>query len=244
MKVDRVQVQFGKRTVLHDITAEAQPGCLTGILGPNGSGKTTLLRAMGGLQRIESGCITLDDREVSKMRAKQRAACIGVVPQRFRADVPFSVAEIVAMGTTQQKAIANALEVCELGPHANQPFPSLSVGQQQRVVIARALAQVHSPGVLLLDEPLAALDLKHALSVLELLRDRAKQGDRVILSLHDLGVASACCDQVWLLHEGRLVQAGTPDEVLSEGQLREVFSADFERIQRRDGREWIVPMGG
>ena len=243
MKVDGVQVQFGKRVVLHGITAEAQPGCLTAVLGPNGSGKTTLLRAMSGLQRISQGQVTLEGRDVGSMRSRDRASRVGVVPQRFRADVPFSVSEIVAMGTTDRKAIAKALEACSLGPHAAQAFPSLSVGQQQRVVIARALAQVQPPGGLLLDEPLAALDLKHALSVLELLRERAGRGDRVILSLHDLGVASACCDQAWLLDEGRLVQAGSPDEVLNEDQLRRVFSADFERIQRRDGREWIVPLG-
>ena len=233
--------------MLEDISAQAKPGCITAVLGPNATGKTTLLRTIAGLLRPSSGHVHLDGEDVHAMRIRDRARRIGIVPQRFRPDVPFTVTDIVAMGLNgatggrHQQALAEAIETCELGDLANRAFPGLSVGQQQRVVIARTLVQIESPGVLVLDEPLAPLDLRHAGAILEILRKRAAAGDTIIMSLHDLGLASSGCDDAWLLREGRLEAAGPPGEVLTEERLQWVYGAAFERLQRRDGREWIVP---
>ncbi|MEE2907347.1 MAG: ABC transporter ATP-binding protein [Planctomycetota bacterium] len=247
MKLDHVSVNLGGCPVLHDITVTAQAGCVTGILGPNAAGKTTLLRTIAGLIRPASGTVRFDQDNITSMRASQRAALIGFVPQRFRGEVPFTVRQIVAMGARQRGAVESrsavtaAMEACDITALAGRPFTQLSVGQQQRAVIARALAQVRSPGVLLLDEPLAALDLRYASTILEIIRQRAERGDTVIVSLHDLGVASATCDETWLLSEGHVEAAGPPQEVLAEDRLESVYGARFERLRRQDGRDWIIP---
>ncbi|MDG2094730.1 MAG: ABC transporter ATP-binding protein [Phycisphaerales bacterium] len=247
MKVDSLKVVRSGRVVLDGLNAQAMPGQITGVLGPNAAGKTTLLRTMVGLLKPDAGTVRIDGDDVFGLRAMQRARRIALVPQRFRSDVPFAVHEVVAMGARQRggleasDAVRAAIEACQLTPQMNRPFTNLSVGQQQRVVIARALAQISSPGVLVLDEPLAALDLKYAATILDLLRERAAAGDTVIMSLHDLGLASAICDQAWLLDQGRLVAAGSPADVLNEAQLESVYGARFERLQRPDGRDWIIP---
>ena len=247
MKVDSLKVVRSGRVVLDGIDAEALSGQITGVLGPNAAGKTTLLRTMVGLIKPEAGSVQLDGEDVGRLRAMQRARRIALVPQRFRSDVPFAVKDVVAMGARQRAgleaadAVGHAIEACQLSDQVNRPFANLSVGQQQRVVIARALAQIPSPGVLILDEPLAALDLKYAATILDLLRQRAAAGDRVIMSLHDLGLASSICDQAWLLDQGRLVAAGPPSDVLDERRLESVYGARFERLQREDGRDWIIP---
>lgn len=245
MKLDGVTVELGRCPVLHDINVQALPSRITAVLGPNAAGKTTLLRTIAGLVRPVAGCVTHDGVNVTTMSPRDRARQIGLVPQRFRGDVPFTVIEIIALGARQRRShvVDEAIESCNLQQLSHRPFVELSVGQQQRVVIARALAQVESPGVLILDEPLAALDLRFASAMLELLRERARAGDTVIMSLHDLGVASSSCDDAWLLGEGKLVGAGDPADVLAAEQLEAVYGARFERLQRRDGRDWIVPAG-
>lgn len=247
MKLEDVHVDLGGCPVLHGITARAEPGCITGVLGPNAAGKTTLLRTLAGLVRPVTGQVMLGDHNLATMRASERAARIGFVPQRFRGEVPFTVRQIIAMGARQRgptdgrAAVAQAIDACDLQMLADRPFAALSVGQQQRAVIARALSQVRTPGVLLLDEPLAALDLRYAATILEVIRNRARGGDTVIMSLHDLGVASAACDETWLLSEGRLEAAGPPGDVLAEDRLEAVYGARFERLRRRDGSDWIIP---
>lgn len=247
MRVDALKVVRSGKPILDDLNVEAPAGQITGVLGPNAAGKTTLLRTMVGLIKPSAGEVAFEGRPISSMRAMERARKIGFVPQRFRSDVPFVVHEVVSMGARQRGgiesnvAVEQAIQDCQLSEQANRPFANLSVGQQQRVVIARALAQVSSPGVLILDEPLAALDLKYAATILELLKKRAAAGDTVIMSLHDLGLASSICDQAWLLDQGRLVAAGEPAQVLAEDQLESVYGARFERLQRADGRDWIIP---
>lgn len=247
MNIEAVKVYRSGRMILDDVTVEARQGDITGVLGPNAAGKTTLLRTMVGLIKPDSGLIRIDGEPVLKLGAMDRARRIGLVPQRFRVDVPFLVHEVIAMGARQRGtrkqrlAVHEAIESCRLEAQANRPFANLSVGQQQRVVIARALAQVSSPGVLILDEPLAALDLKYASTILAVLKQRASQGDTIILSLHDLGLAGSVCDQVWLLDEGRLIAAGPPAEALEETRLEMVYGTKFERLHRSDGREWIIP---
>ena len=247
MRGEAIKVVRSGRSILDDVSVEAKPGRITGVLGPNAAGKTTLLRTLVGLIKPGSGSVVLDGRSISSMRAMERSRKIGFVPQRFRADVPFVVHEVVSMGARQRggsesnAAVEEAIHACQLTEQVGRPFATLSVGQQQRVVIARALAQVASPGVLILDEPLAALDLKYAATILHLLRDRAAAGDTVIMSLHDLGLASSICDHAWLLDQGRLVAAGDPSEVLAEDRLEAVYGARFERLQRADGRDWIIP---
>ena len=247
MKVEALKIIRSGRVLLDDVQVEARPGQITGVLGPNAAGKTTLLRTMVGLIKPDAGDVLLDGRSIFEIRAMDRARRIGFVPQRFRADVPFLVHEVVAMGARRRGVSScgseaeKAIESCQLTEQANRPFANLSVGQQQRVVIARALAQIPSPGVLILDEPLAALDLKYASTILGLLRERASAGDTVIMSLHDLGLASSVCDQAWLLDQGRLIDAGDPSIVLNEDQLESVYGARFERLERADGRDWIIP---
>ena len=241
MKVEALELIRGGRRVLGGITAAAAPGELTMVLGANGSGKTTLLRAMAGLQTLDRGRVLLAERTVHDRSPRERAREIGYVPQRFRGDVPFSVVHLLHMATPSRRRIDEVMSAFDLDGLRHRPFGSLSVGQQQRVVIARAMVQVRDPAVLILDEPLAALDFRHAAVVLEHLKQRARRGSTIILSVHDLGLASAHADHAWLLAAGELVSAGHPAEVLGDDRLREVFGMSFDRLPDPHGRTWLVP---
>jgi iron complex transport system ATP-binding protein len=180
------------------------------------------------------------------MSSRVRAGRISLVPQRFRSDVPFRVRAVVSMGApnASRSRLDDVLQQLHLDTLADRIFATLSTGQQQRVVIARAMIQRKAPGVIVLDEPLASLDLRHAGGVLAMLRGRAESGDRIIMSMHDLSTASMVADAIWLLKEGQLVAAGLPDQVLTAPQLEAVFETGFEAVPGPGGVSVLVPVFG
>ncbi len=219
---------------VEDCTAQARGGRITAIIGPNSAGKSTLLRLMAGVLAPARGGVSLDGENLSAMPARQRASRLAYVPQRPRVDAPFTVREVVQLGRFalphSTTAISEALQRCELARDADRLFNALSVGQQQRASLARALAQVHgcAAGAVLLDEPTAALDPRHVQQTGRILRDLADAGRTVVVILHDLVLARRLSDDLWVMHEGRIVATGPTAEVLEPALLERVYGVGFE----------------
>lgn len=220
--------------VLRDVTGSPKPGRITALLGPNGSGKTTLLRVMLGLHPPQAGHIELLGRPLSQWTPAQQARRIALIPQRSSVRFAFTVREVVAMGRhalpTNAGAVADAIGRADLDELAETPVVELSAGQQQRVLLARAIAQMDGQGAgLLADEPVSAMDPKHALRAMARLRELAKQGLAVVVVLHDVNLALRFADDAWLLQAGRLFAQGPASSVLAPDNLRQAYGIDWSR---------------
>jgi iron complex transport system ATP-binding protein len=246
-----ISQRFGDVHALRGIRASAPRGAIVAVVGPNAAGKSTLLRCLAGAIAPSEGLALLQGSPVRKLAAATRARRLAFVPQRPTIAADFSVHDVVELGRYALEAsprrVDEALAACGLRDLAGRPYRQLSAGQQQRVVIARALAQVDSDGALILDEPLTAMDVRHQLELVALLRAQAAAGGCVLMSVHDLGLAAAVADEVWLLHQGALVASGPAREVLSEARLAQVFEARFSWRSDMDGRPRLLlegPLGG
>lgn len=221
---------YNDRTVLHDICLNVRAGEIVGLIGPNGAGKSTLLRVIGGTLRPTTGVVNLDDLDLLRLSVTERAKRIAVVPQQAHMPGGFSVAEVVLMGRTPHlprfgwerahdyQIARDAMERTATWPLVRRRISELSGGEQQRVVIARALTQ--EPQVLLLDEATAHLDLKHQAAILQLIRKLARSGLIVLVAMHDLNLAALYTDRLALLHQGRLLVCDVPPVVLTPEWLR------------------------
>ncbi len=174
------------------------------------------------------------------------ARSVAFVPQRSTVAAPFSVRQVVELGrcalSPDSTRVEASIERLQLQEIADRPYPALSVGQQQRVTLARALAQLESGGHLILDEPLSAMDLAHAHDAVELLKELAAAGSTVVIALHDVSLAAAFADEVWLLSAGDLVAAGPAGDILIPDRLEAVFSVPFRRLVDEDGVSVLVPL--
>ncbi|MBU3078693.1 ABC transporter ATP-binding protein [Sphingomonas quercus] len=226
-------VTLGGRIVLDAASAAFAPGGLVGVVGPNGAGKSTLVRALAGLLPVARGRATLDGRDVAAIPRAEMARRIAYLPQGQTLHWPLSVARLVALGRLPHlapfqrigagdaAAIDRAMALTEVTDLRDRVATELSGGERARVLLARALA-VEAP-VLIVDEPLAALDPGHQLDMMALLRARAGEGALVIAVLHDLGLAARQCDRLLLLHAGRVVADGAPADVLTAERLAAIF---------------------
>src|SRR5512141_1929815 len=234
LSINSLSIQLNSRVVLHDMTLEVRPGEVLALIGPNGVGKSTLIRAASGILRPLQGHVTIDDQDVYQLPIDLRARQIAVVPQAVRLPEAFSVMETVLMGRTaylgwlgregdKDRSIAlEAMRQTNTIDLASRRIGELSGGEQQRVLIARALTQ--SARTLLLDEPTAHLDLKHQASVLSLVCDLAHDENyAVLIALHDLNLAAQYADRVALLSNGAVAAIGTPGEVLTEENLSPAY---------------------
>ncbi len=232
------------RPVLRALTATFNPGTLTAIIGPNGAGKTTLLRALLGVLVPSSGKVTLGDADVHAMHATRRARSIVYVPQRSSLAFAYSARAVVAMGLyaegtrAGQSIVDAALRRVGLAKAAESPFATLSAGQQQRVTMARSLAQLslstENPGAraLLADEPVASMDPKHSLSTMAELRRVAAEGVAVVVAMHDLSSVIRDADRVLVIGaSGTKIAEGPTVETLTPGALGEAFGVPFRAIE-------------
>lgn len=216
--------------ILEQVSLEVRPGEFVGVIGPNGSGKTSSLRCAFRYHQPLAGEVRLAERNIWQQPAYWHARHAAVVLQEFPEDFGLSVHEVVDMGRTPHKTmfqgnsagdraiVSAALEQVGLLAQQHQPFETLSGGEKQRALLARALAQ--QPSLLILDEPTNHLDLRHQLELLRLVR---RLRISTIATLHDLNLAAAFCDRLYVLQQGRVVASGTPATVLTSALLEQVF---------------------
>lgn len=245
----------GMRSVLDGLDLALRPGELVALLGPNGSGKTTLLRVLAGTIAPSSGTVRLFDRPISEWQRDELARRVAVLPQLTELPDGFRVGEVVAMGRIpharswfgatagDRDTIAAALRDTDLLDLASRPVTALSGGERQRVLVAMALAQ--EPRLLLLDEPTLHLDLAHQRGLVRLLRRlRASRGLTVLAVLHDLNLAVSFADRAVLLHDGRVIEAGSSRMVIDPVHARRVFGVPVEEAMTAAGRRVLAPITG
>lgn len=247
LSTDHLTVRFGRRTALDAVSCAFTPGKVTVVLGPNAAGKSTLLRCLIGAQRPSDGSAQLDGRAVHELPPRALAQRMSYVSQRPAMIAGFTVREVVHFGCyaleRQPDRVDAALRRLELADQAERPMHELSVGQQQRVSLARALAQFGPRGCLILDEPTSAMDLRHARSVHRLLQSLANDGATVIVAMHDLVAACSIADEALLLDAGRLVAHGAAAEVLRPDRLEAIFGVPFVESTIDGVTRTIVPDG-
>ena len=235
-ELDRVSFTYegGIRPAVEAVSAVVTKGEIFALVGPNGAGKSTLLKLMLGGLRPGVGSVRYEGRGLAEWPRKELARRIGVVPQIESVTFPVTVRELVSMGRyphlglwqpereVDRQATTTALERCDLTEFGNRPVNTLSGGERQRARIARALAQ--EPQTLVLDEPTAALDVRHEMSIFELLHGISHgDGVTVVMVTHNLNLASRYADELLMLDQGAVVANGPPSAVLTDGVLSQVY---------------------
>jgi iron complex transport system ATP-binding protein len=255
VRVKHLRVFYGPQPVLRDLSLEVPAGAFFIIIGPNSSGKTTLLRAIAGAVKPQQGRVEIWGDPVGQFSKKALARLVAVVPQRVATDIPFTVQEVVLMGRSphlewlsleQPKDLelaAAAMSLTNVGHLARRPLSQLSGGELQRVIIARAICQ--QPRLILLDEPTAALDPAHQVSIMDLMVQlQQERGLTVVMVSHDLNLAAMYGQQLLLMTEGQSVHSGPPEEVLTYEKLEQAYGCPMlvdENPLGRVPRVTLVP---
>ncbi|WP_299969607.1 heme ABC transporter ATP-binding protein [uncultured Roseobacter sp.] len=239
LDVRDLSVSYGRKEVLRGFGMAAQPGALTAIVGPNGSGKSTLVKAICGDLPYD-GSIRLNGIEVAQAKPWELAAMRGVLPQASTLAFPFHAIEVVRIGLTSGAGgdhagrAEAALARVGLQDFANRYHQELSGGEQQRVQLARVLAQIWEPTTsdgprwLMLDEPVSSLDIAHQLQVMTIARDFAHAGGGVVAVMHDLNLTGLFADHVLVMTEGKLLAAGPPPEVMTDDILSRAYGCRLQ----------------
>ncbi|WJV44605.1 ABC transporter ATP-binding protein [Streptomyces flavofungini] len=249
-----VSVGYGARTVIDDLDVAIPPGVITTIIGPNGCGKSTLLRTLSRLLKPTKGSVVLDGDDIAKLRTKDVAKKLGLLPQAPVAPEGLTVSDLVARGRHPHQSwlrqwssddaavVERALAMTGVSDLADRPVDSLSGGQRQRVWISMTLAQ--GTDLLLLDEPTTYLDLAHAVDVLDLVDDLHESGCAVVMVLHDLNLATRYSDNLIVMRDGSILAQGHPRDVITSDLLAEAFGLRAKVIDDPVGdRPLIVPIG-
>lgn len=231
---------YGDTQVLHDVTACFAQGGVTSLIGPNGAGKSTLLGVMSRLQHSDSGRVLVDGVDVSKNGGRELACRLAVLRQENSMAIRLTVRELVGFGRFPHNGgrpspddiehVEYALSAMELEEFADRYLDELSGGQRQRAHIAMVLAQ--DTDYVLLDEPLNNLDLRHATSIMRLLRrTAAERGKTIVLVIHDINIAAAYSDRIIAMKDGRIIADGTPADIMCTEVLRDVYDMDMQVTQ-------------
>lgn len=251
--VEGLSFSYREHDVLHDVAVTVGHGEVVGLLGANGSGKSTLLRCLAGLLPVPRSTVTLAGHDLRSMRRKQIAAMVSFLPQVHETLNHLTVGELVARGrhphtasgwrlsSHDREAVASALAYVQLDTLRNRPVNAISGGERQRAWIAMVLAQ--DTPLMLLDEPVTYLDIKHQWSLLEVLTDLARNlGKTLITVFHDINHAMAVCDRVYLLAEGRVSGHGSPEEVITPDALRLAYGVNAHVCHvHQASRSVVVP---
>lgn len=248
--VDKLTKNYGDTRALDCVSFSLCPGNVLALVGPNGSGKSTLIKIVATIFPKTSGSVLLDGNDVFSIDPAELARYIGYVPQFFSYTKYSTVFEMVLLGRRphikwtvtkeELERVQDALDALDIGHLAGKYVDELSGGERQKVFIARAIAQ--EPGLFLLDEPTASLDIRHQSEVMEVIHHFAqKKRSAVLIAVHDLNLALRYADSVLMLHEGRTAGYGHPENVLTPEQIERVFGIESEVVTTRNGK-FILPL--
>lgn len=233
IKTEDIKFKIGKKDILNGINIDVKNKEFIGIIGPNGSGKSTLLKCIYRTLKPTSGIIKLDDKNLNNFTTKESARKMAVVSQHNYYDFDFSVSEIVLMGRSPHKKMMErdslndyeimkeCLKKVDMLHCKDRNFNTLSGGEQQRIILARALAQ--ETDCLILDEPTNHLDIKYQLQLMNIVKNLDIE---VIAAIHDLNIASMYCDKIYVLKDGCIVAYGKPKDILTKELIKDVYEVD------------------
>ncbi len=253
LKAQQLSAGYGGTPVVHDVSIEIGKGEILALVGPNGTGKSTLLKTLAGLLRPVTGQVLIGDDSLSDLGGGARARAVAYCPQQESApDWPLTVSDVVSLGRTPHRGwisplsaadrtvVQDALERTGLTGLSARLIGQLSGGEWQRVLVARSLAQ--QPSVLLLDEPVAYLDLKHQQEVLDLIRSLAGDGLGVVITLHDLTLAAQAADCIALMMDGRIAASGPASAVFKPELLSAAYGIQVSVVMHPVlGTPMVVP---
>lgn len=247
IEANEIRVAFGDAEILKGVSIDVEKNHFVGIIGPNGSGKSTLLKCIYRTLKPQCGTVFLDGMQLEAMRPKESAKRLAVVAQHNYYNFEFSVQEVVLMGRSPHKRamerdnaedyaiVEEALRKVGMDKLKDRSFSTLSGGEQQRVILARALAQ--KTPCLVLDEPTNHLDITHQLQLLRIVKNLEVT---VISAIHDLNIAAAFCDTLYVMQAGKIVGRGTPQEVLTKDFIREIYQVETEIVTDSRGQMHIL----
>ncbi len=251
VEVEALTVRAGGRDLVHGVSLGVEAGTWCTVIGPNGAGKTTLVEAVAGLRRVSAGSIRLEGRPIAGMKERARARVVSLVPQHPEVPAGMSVREYVALGRTAHHGLLRAassrdwslvddvLRRLSLDDFSERDVITLSGGERQRIVLGRALAQ--TAPVMVLDEPITGLDMRHQIELLELLRKEVADGGlSVLATLHDLTLAGQFADRLVLLDRGEVVADGRAGDVIRSPELGAAYQMAL-RVVEIDGTDVVVP---
>ncbi|MGL5355227.1 MAG: ABC transporter ATP-binding protein [Cetobacterium sp.] len=254
IKIKELSFSYGEREILNALEVHIKKGKMTGILGPNGCGKSTFLKNILGYLSPNSGEVIFNEKNAIELSKKDKAKIISLVPQKSNLMTNMSVKDFVLMGRLPHlksnwsgysfddlKKVEDNLRMLDLEKFSERVAVSLSGGEFQRVLLARALTQ--DPEILLLDEPTSALDLNHAVELLNKVKNLVlKKSLTSVAVLHDLNLAAMFCDELIMMKDGVIKFHGTPEEVLTESNLKEVYNLKSRVIKDENGIPYIIPL--
>lgn len=248
LKVNNLSYEINGRSILKEVSFEVNKGEMVAVLGANGAGKSTLMNLISGEKSTSNGIIEFHNQNIKHVNSLLLAKSRALLSQQFSVSLAFTVKELVLMGRyphfvsnpspNDLKIVKKVMDICGVNTLADRSITSLSGGEQQRVHLARVLAQIwnNSEALLLLDEPVSALDMRFQQQVLAIAKALSRQGMMVLVILHDVNLASMYADRILMLKQGRKVFDGTPIHVLTQDNISKIFSVSSE--------VHVDPMGG
>ncbi|MBR4308689.1 MAG: ABC transporter ATP-binding protein [Oscillospiraceae bacterium] len=254
IQVEHISFSYGKEPVLQDLSFRARSGEFWSVLGANGAGKSTFFRCMLGLLRPKEGQILIDGQNITNMKPSQLAKKLAYIPQSHSPVFHYSVYDMVLMGTTAQQGnfqapgkaegqkVRSALERLDISHLADRDYSTLSGGERQLVLIARALVQ--EAGILLMDEPSANLDFGNRIRVMETVRDLTKEGYCVIQTTHDPEQAYLYSHGILAIKKGKLLAQGSPKDIFQAELISQLYGVEVEICKIKDDAHRVcIPKG-
>jgi len=236
MIAENISLHLAGFDLLRNINLTIESGQVTAVVGPNGAGKSSLLKVLTGDIKPTDGRVLLNGRNISQWEMREKANLLAILPQHSELNFPFTASEVVGLGRIphltgygkDQEITMKALQLVDASYLQRRLYTQMSGGERQRVQLARVLAQIWSPSdlgqqFLVLDEPTSAFDLSHQQLTLDIVRQFASNGVGVLMVLHDLNLAAKCADNLVVVNNGVIAAHGSPDKVLSEQLINEVF---------------------